>query len=111
MKNIILIAWLFISCITLGQKKQTVDTVYIKTSALCGDCKDRIETALNFEKGVKFAELNLETKVATCVYKPTKVTLAQLRLALVRAGYDADEMKADPEAVKLLPKCCQPVGH
>jgi copper chaperone CopZ len=111
MKNIILIALLFISCITLGQKKQTVDTVYIKTSALCGDCKDRIETALNFEKGVKFAELNLETKVATCVYKPTKVTLAQLRLALVRAGYDADEMKADPEAVKLLPKCCQPGGH
>jgi periplasmic mercuric ion binding protein len=111
MKKIILIASLFISCVTLGQKKQTVDTVYIKTSALCGDCKDRIETALNFEKGVKFAELNLETKVATCVYKPTKVTLAQLRLALVRAGYDADEMKADPEAVKLLPKCCQPGGH
>jgi copper chaperone CopZ len=111
MKKIILIASLFISCITLGQKKQTVDTVYIKTSALCGDCKERIETALNFQKGVKFSELNLETKVATCVYKPTKVTLAQLRLALVRAGYDADEMKADPEAVKLLPKCCQPGGH
>jgi copper chaperone CopZ len=111
MKNLILISLLFISCITLGQKKQTVDTVYIKTSALCGDCKDRIETALNFEKGVKFAELNLETKVATCVYKPTKVTLAQLRLALVRAGYDADEMKADTVAVKLLPKCCQPGVH
>jgi len=31
--------------------------------------------------------------------------------ALVRVGYDADDMKADPEAVKLLPKCCQPGGH
>ena len=111
MKNIIFIALLFISCTTLGQKKQNIDTVYIKTSALCGDCKDRIETALNFQKGVKYAELNLETKIATCVYKPSKVSLNELRLSLVRVGYDADDMKADPEAVKLLPKCCQPGGH
>jgi copper chaperone CopZ len=111
MKKIILIASLFISCITLGQKKQTIDTVYIKTSSLCGDCKERIESALNFQKGVKFSELNLDTKIATCVYKPSKVSLNELRLALVRVGYDADEMKADPEAVKLLPKCCQPGGH
>ena len=111
MKKIIIIALLFISCITLGQKKQTVDTVYIKTSALCDDCKERIETALNFQKGVKYAELNLETKVATCVYKPSKVSLNELRLALIRTGYDADEMKADPEALNLLPKCCQPGGH
>ena len=111
MKKIILIASLFLSCITLGQKKQTIDTVYIKTSSLCGDCKERIESALNFQKGVKFSELNLDTKIATCVYKPSKVSLNELRLALVRVGYDADEMKADPEAVKLLPKCCQPGGH
>ena len=25
-------------------------------------------------------------------------------------GYDADEMKADPEMVKKLPLCCQPGG-
>jgi len=111
MKKIILIASLFLSCITLGQKKQTIDTIYIKTSSLCGDCKERIESALNFQKGVKYAELNLETKIATCVYKPSKVSLNELQLALVRVGYDADEMKADPEAVKLLPKCCQPGGH
>jgi cation transport ATPase len=93
------------------QKKSTIDTAYIKTSALCGDCKERIESTLNFQKGVKFTELNLETKMATCVYKPSKVSLSELRLALVSVGYDADEMKADPEAVKLLPKCCQPGGH
>lgn len=93
------------------QKKSTIDTAYIKTSALCGDCKERIESTLNYQKGVKFTELNLETKIATCVYKPSKVSLSELRLALVGVGYDADEMKADPEAVKLLPKCCQPGGH
>lgn len=112
MKNILFIGVLMCTLPMFAQqKKSTIDTAYIKTSALCGDCKERIESTLNFKKGVKFTELNLETKIATCVYKPSKVSLSELRLALVSVGYDADEMKADPEAVKLLPKCCQPGGH
>ena len=112
MKNVLFIGALLCTLHMFAQqKKSTIDTVYIKTSALCGDCTERIESALNFQKGVKYAALNLETKIATCVYKPSKVSLNELRLALVRVGYDADEMKADPEAVKLLPKCCQPGGH
>ena len=112
MKNILFIGVLMCTLPMFAQqKKSTIDTAYIKTSALCGDCKERIESTLNYQKGVKFTELNLETKIATCVYKPSKVSLSELRLALVGVGYDADEMKADPEAVKLLPKCCQPGGH
>ena len=112
MKNVLFIGVLMCSLTMFAQqKKSTIDTAYIKTSALCGDCTKRLESALNFQKGVKYAELNLETKIATCVYKPSKVSLDELRLALVRVGYDADEMEADPEAVKLLPKCCQPGGH
>lgn len=112
MKNVLFIGVLMCSLTMFAQqKKSTIDTAYIKTSALCGDCKERIESTLNFQKGVRFTELNLETKIATCVYKPSKVSLSELRLALVSVGYDADEMKADPEAVKLLPKCCQPGGH
>jgi mercuric ion binding protein len=112
MKNVLFIGVLICTLPMFAQqKKSTIDTAYIKTSALCGDCKERIESTLNFQKGVRFTELNLETKIATCVYKPSKVSLSELRLALVGVGYDADEMKADPEAVKLLPKCCQPGGH
>lgn len=112
MKNVLIMSMLMCTLSVFGQqKKSKIDTAYINTSALCGDCKERIESALNFQKGVKYADLNLETKIATCVYKPSKVTLDELRLALVRVGYDADDMKADPEAVKLLPKCCQPGGH
>lgn len=111
MKNLLLFGALLSSICAFGQSKNKIDTAYIKTSALCGDCKERIETTLNFQKGVKFTELNLDNKIATCVYKPSKVSLNELRLALVRVGYDADEMDADPDAVKRLPKCCQPGGH
>lgn len=112
MKNVLIMSVLMFAFSAFGQhKKPKIDTVYIKTSALCGDCKERIESALNFQKGVKYAELNLETKIAMCVYKPSKVGLNDLKQALTQEGYDADEMKANPEAVKLLPKCCQPGGH
>ena len=112
MKNVFIMSVLMFAFSAFGQhKKSKIDTAYINTSALCGDCKERIESTLNFQKGVKYADLSLETKIATCVYKPSKVSLDELRLALVRIGYDADEMKANPEAVKLLPKCCQPGGH
>lgn len=112
MKKLLVLGVLMCTLSAFAQSKKNItDTAYIKTSALCGDCKERIESTLNFQKGVKFSELNLDTKIATCVYKPSKVSLSELRLALVGVGYDADDMKADPEAVKLLPKCCQPGGH
>ncbi len=112
MKSVFIMCVLMFTLNVFGQqKKPKIDTVYIKTSALCGDCKERIESALNFQKGVKYAELNLETKIAMCVYKPSKVGLNDLRQALTKVGYDADDMKANPEAVKSLPKCCQPGGH
>jgi len=110
MKNLFLALLVLATTSALAQPKK-IDTVCIKTSAQCGDCKDRIESTLNFQKGVKFAELNLETKVVTCVFKPKKTNATVLRIALSNAGYDADEVKAIPSAVLQLPKCCQPGGH
>jgi copper chaperone CopZ len=109
MKNLFLFAALLATGLLFGQQKR--DTVYIQTSALCQDCKGRIEHALNFLRGVKYAELNMETKVATCIFKPSKVSIEKLRMAISAAGYDADAIKADPKAQEQLPKCCQPNGH
>lgn len=95
----------------MWSQKGKNDTIQIKTSALCGDCKSRIEEALTYLKGVKFAELDLETKSATVVFSPSKTTIEALREAISKAGYDADGVKAVPEAVLQLPKCCQPNGH
>ncbi|MBM3165068.1 MAG: heavy-metal-associated domain-containing protein [Bacteroidetes bacterium] len=103
---------LLASSCSLGYcQKNKFDTLFIQTSALCQDCKQRIESSLNNQRGVKYAELDLDTKVAICVYRPAKNTASCLRLAVAKVGYDADDVKAYPEAVLLLPKCCQPGGH
>ena len=92
------------------EKQEKFQTVVIQTSAECGDCKDRIEEALNYTKGVVFAELDLETKKVTVKFATKKISLQQVKEAISAIGYDADEVKAEPKAQRSLPKCCQPNG-
>ncbi len=84
--------------------------VTIKTSAECGECKERIESKLNYTKGIVFSELDFKTQVLTVKFKPTKVTLEQIKQIVSDLGYDADDVKANVDAQKALPLCCQPHG-
>ena len=83
------------------------DTVRIVTSAICKMCKERIEHDMAFEKGVKMVDLDLETAVLTVVYKKGKTTEKDLKIAITKIGYDADDMVADQKAHDRLPDCCR----
>ena len=89
------------------KKKNDLVTIEIQTSAICGQCKERLEHDMAFEKGVKFVELDDETKILTIKYKKGKTTEENLKKAVTKIGYDADEMPADQKAHDALPKCCQ----
>lgn len=113
MKNIILtmVAVLTIGIVTAqNQNSPKSQTVIIKTSAECGECKERVEGKLNYTKGITYADLNYKTKELTVKFKPAKISLQQIRQIVSELGYDADEVKANPEAQKKLPLCCQPGG-
>jgi copper chaperone CopZ len=105
----ILISFLLLFGTPLFAQKTMV--LQIQTSPQCGDCKERIETALNQSKGVVYAELNLESKVVEVKFKPAKTNKETLQMVLVNTGYQADDRKANSEALKALPLCCQPSGH
>jgi len=92
---------------SVGQTKESVSKIEIKTSAICGDCKERIEHDLSFSKGVKKVTLNSETKVVTVAYNPKKSNPEVLRKAINRIGYDADDQPADAAAYNKLPACCK----
>jgi copper chaperone CopZ len=112
MKNVLFAVFviLFTQVATAQEKKAKFETALIQTSAECGDCKERIEGLLNYTKGVKFSELDVESKKLTVKFQPAKITLETIKQKLVELGYDADEMNANPEAQKSLPSCCQPSG-
>lgn len=83
------------------------ETVEIKTSAICDMCKERLEKNIAFEKGVKSVELNSETKVLTITYRKGKNSKEELKKAITKLGYDADDLPADQKAHDRLPACCQ----
>lgn len=92
------------------QDKSIVE-VEFQTSAQCNDCKERIEKNMAFEKGVKYVNLDLETKKVTIKYKSGKTDEDRLKTAISKIGYDADDVEADPKAYAKLPACCQKGGH
>jgi periplasmic mercuric ion binding protein len=108
MKTIfILLSTLFLN---FGLQAQKTQEVQIQTSAECGDCKQRIEDKLNYVGGIRFAELDVPSKVLTVKFQQAKISLTEIKKIISEIGYDADEIKAIPEAVQALPKCCQPGG-
>ena len=81
--------------------------IKIKTSAVCGMCKDRIEQGLAFEKGIKDVTLDVATKIATVKYNPGKTNPDEIRKLISKLGYDADSIPSDQKAYDKLPACCK----
>ena len=108
MKNLFLL-FLFTVFATLVHAQ--TDTLVVKTSVLCDECKERIEHDLSFAKGVKSNVVNLETKEVTVVYNSAKTDPQKIREAITKIGYSADSLKADQKAFNKLPLCCREPGH
>lgn len=112
MKTIIITTLLVLQTLLLPAQKNKagLDSIKIKTTAICNDCKERIEGALSYEKGVKSSHLDVKTKVVTVYYKKDKTSPDKIKKAIANAGYDADEVKANKKAYDKLPACCQKDG-
>ena len=84
-----------------------VKEVKIKTTAECEMCKTAIEKAVNKLSGIEKSDLDYKSRILTVKYDTEKTTLDKIKTAVSKAGYDADEVKADKKAFRKLPKCCQ----
>lgn len=93
-----------------GAVKKT-ETVYIQTSAVCEECKERIESAVRELKGIRKAVLNLEDDRLMVEYVSGKITPEKIRETISNAGYDADDVKANITVYQSLPMCCKKSGE
>lgn len=80
--------------ITQAAGKIQTKECQIKTSAHCGSCKTTIENGLNKVDGVKSSTLNLEDKIVTVKYDPSKTDPDKLKSEVASLGYTADVVKA-----------------
>lgn len=93
--------------VNLDAQSKKTDTITIKASVVCKQCKDRIENGLAFEKGVKDVVVDLETKTVTIRYNTKSTTPDDLRRKISKLGYDADNIPCDKVAYEKLPPCCK----
>lgn len=85
---------------------ETDTTVIFKVYGVCATyCKPRIETASK-GKGVASALWNVDTKMLTLVYDPSKTTLDKVQKRILDAGHDVENKKAKDIIYKSLPACC-----
>ena len=91
--------------ISFAQENKDITTEKVHVSGNCGDCKKRIEKAA-YVSGVKRAEWDVDSKILTVTYRPSKTSINKIETSIANIGYDAGDVKASDEAYKKLPKCC-----
>lgn len=110
-----LFAFLTILFVSFNLNAQTKESgkAEVKVSIECDHCKACETCGLNFKanmlkiKGVKMYELNEEKKTITVYYNTKKTDLATIKTAISKLGFDADDVKADPESYAKLDGCCK----
>jgi mercuric ion binding protein len=110
MKNLLLIiiAVTGLTTVTSAQVKKTSQTVTIQTPTVqCESCKKRIEEYLKREEGVIKSNVDFKKHVTKVTFYTDRTNTENVKTAIANAGYDADDVKANEEAYKKLPKCCK----
>ncbi|MFT5513266.1 MAG: mercuric ion binding protein [Bacteroidia bacterium] len=80
-----------------------------KVKGQCGECKERIETALDLP-GISFATWDVESKVLTVRYNDKRFSEDQIHTIISDLGYATAKVDANKEAENKLPNCCKPGG-
>lgn len=105
---LLLVAVLGITVLGLAQQKKGSQTVTIQTPTVqCQMCKERIEKFLSREEGVQKVTVDYKNKRTRVTFLTERQNIENIKTAIANIGYDADDVKAEPEAYKKLPKCCQ----
>src|SRR5437762_10569382 len=94
---------IFVSAQTKAQLTAKISTPTVQ----CDMCKARIETYLKRYDGVTYVNVNVKKKETTIKYLTDRTNIENIKTAIVNAGYDADDIQANADSYKQLPKCCK----
>lgn len=108
MKTYILaIISLVVSSVAFSQQKAVQKAVINTPGVQCEACKTRIENRLVHEDGVSSVKADYKRHTVTVVWYTDRTNIENIKTALANMGYDADDVTAEPDAYKRLPKTCQ----
>jgi len=101
----------FIAIISSAQQKPVLVAKVSTPTVQCDRCKKTIEDLLKRYDGVLTVNVKLNkdsSRRETVVkYLTDRINEETIKAAIANAGYDANEIAANPESYKALPKCCK----
>ena len=74
---------------------------------MCEACKARLEEYLKRYDGIGAVTVNYHKGEVAVKYAVDRINIETIKAAIANAGYDADDIPANPDAYKLLPKSCK----
>ncbi|MFZ1529090.1 MAG: heavy metal-associated domain-containing protein [Ferruginibacter sp.] len=108
MKSIKLLALAIIGFGFSAAGQKTTDKAIIKTPTVqCDMCKDKIERSLFRAEGITSVKVDVKKKTTTVTWIKDRTNIENIKTQIANTGYDADDVTADPDAYKRLPKCCK----
>lgn len=74
---------------------------------VCETGKTRLEKELTLTPGIKEVKIDSKEMTVSVKYNPKRITPEKIRKVISEAGYDADDVKADPKGYEKLDECCK----
>lgn len=94
--------------VAASAQTKAIQTVKISTPTVqCEMCKKKIEEVVKRYDGVMSVNVNVKKKEVAVKYITDRTNEEVIKAAIANAGYDANEVAANPEVYKTLPKCCK----
>jgi periplasmic mercuric ion binding protein len=113
MKNIFTFLLISFFSLPIGAQTNKHEKVVIQTSyvcatcEMCGTCGPLFQKNLLDIKGVRMFEVDKEKNTIIVYYNGRKTNLELIKNAIANIGYDADDVKANPQARDELYDCCK----
>jgi len=93
-----------------GCRRKDIRTARIHVPQMAGDaCRERVVAAVSRQQGVLGDKVTVdaETRDVVVPYESLVLSLKNIEYAISAAGFDADDIPADPEARAALPPECR----
>lgn len=98
-------------CLAFGAKAQMpkIQKAVIKTPlAQCEEAKAIIEKiAPQYLDGLVKINVNFHSRQTQVSWYPDRTNIEEIKTAIANAGFDADDVTANPDTYKKLPACCK----
>ena len=99
---------IFLFSTAANAQTKALQTLKISTPTVqCEMCKKKIETYLKRYDGITMINVNYKKKETTVKYLTDRINDEEIKTAIANAGYDANDVPANPESYKRLPICCK----